>query len=185
MRPNALKYGTFIGSCLLIKTLVTQWGWVTHICVNKLTIIGAYNGLSPGRHQAIICTWTNAGICLIRPLGTNFGEILSKIRVFSFKKMHLKMSSAKWRQFFLGLNVLVNNTAQHSSGLSSNIYTNFIVLWLYTVTVVYFWPTLDTWPDEMLKRFVNPYNETPNYATMKTLESGVVTRRSNITSYCI
>ena len=30
-----------------------------HICVSKLTIIGSDNGLSPGRHQAII--WTNAG----------------------------------------------------------------------------------------------------------------------------
>ena len=54
--------------------------------------------------QAII--WTNAGILLIRTLGTNFSEILSEIHAFSFKKMHLKMSSAKWRPFCLGLNVL-------------------------------------------------------------------------------
>ena len=47
--------------------------------------------LSPGRRQAII--WTNAGILLIRTLGTNFSEILSEIHVFSFKKMHLQMSS--------------------------------------------------------------------------------------------
>ena len=46
---------------------------MTHICVVKLTIIGSDNGLSPGRHQAII--WTNAGILLIEPLGTNFSEI--------------------------------------------------------------------------------------------------------------
>ena len=37
-------------------------------------IIGSDNGLSPNRHQAI--TWTNAGILLIGPLGTNFNEIL-------------------------------------------------------------------------------------------------------------
>ena len=54
-----------------------------------------------GRHQAII--WTNAGILLIRRLGTNFSEILSEIHTFSLKKMSLKMSSAKWRQFCLGL----------------------------------------------------------------------------------
>ena len=77
---------------------------MTHICVSKLTIIGSDNGLSPGRRQAII--WTNAGILLIRTLGTNFSEILSGIHVFSFKKMHFKMSSAKWRPFCLGLNVL-------------------------------------------------------------------------------
>ena len=82
----------------------THWGRVTHICVIKLTIIGSDNGLSPGRRQTII--WTNAGILLIGPLGTNFSEILIKILVFSFKKMHLKMSSGKWRPSCLGLNVL-------------------------------------------------------------------------------
>ena len=50
--------------------VLTQWGRMTHICVSKLTIIGSDNGLSPGRCQAII--WTNAGLLLIRPLGTNF-----------------------------------------------------------------------------------------------------------------
>ena len=83
---------------------LTHWGRVTHICVGKLTIIGSDNGLSPGRRQAII--WTNAGIMLIEPLGTNFSEILIGIQIFSFKKMCLKMSSAKWRPFCLGLNVL-------------------------------------------------------------------------------
>ena len=42
---------------------------------------------------------------LIRTLGTNFSEILNEIRTFSFKKMHLKTSSAKWLPFCLGLNV--------------------------------------------------------------------------------
>ena len=83
---------------------LTHWGRVTHICVSKLTIIGSDNGLSPGRPQAII--WTNVWILLIRTLGTNFSEILSEIHTFSFKKMHLKMSSGKWRPFCLGLNVL-------------------------------------------------------------------------------
>ena len=80
------------------------WGRVTHICVCNLTNIGSDNGLLPVRRQAII--WTNAGILLIGPLGTNFSEILSEIRSFLFKKTHLKMSSAKWRPFCLGLNVL-------------------------------------------------------------------------------
>ena len=64
---------------------------MTHICVI-------------GRSQAIIST--SAGILLIRSLGTNFRAILSKIPIFSSKKMHLKMSSAKWWQFYLGFNVL-------------------------------------------------------------------------------
>ena len=77
---------------------------MTHICVGNLIILGSDNGLSPGRRQAII--WTNAGILLIGPFGTNFSEILIGIQTFSFKKIHLKMSSAKWRPFCLGLNVL-------------------------------------------------------------------------------
>ena len=75
---------------------------LTHICVNKLTIIGSDHGLSHGRRQAII--WTR--ILLIRTLETNFSEILSEIHSFSFKKMYLKMSSAKWRLFRLCLNAL-------------------------------------------------------------------------------
>ena len=55
----------------------THWGRVTHICVGNLTIIGSDNGLSPDLRQAII--WTNSGILLIGPLGTNFSEILIEI----------------------------------------------------------------------------------------------------------
>ena len=88
----------------LNTVILTHWGRVTHICVSKLTIIGSYNGLAPGRRQTII--WTNAGILLIGPMGTNFSETLIRIQKFSFKKMHLKMSSGKWRPSCLGLNVL-------------------------------------------------------------------------------
>ena len=84
---------------------LTHWGRMMHICIIKLTIIGSYNGLSPGWRQAII--WANDGILLVGTLGTNFGEILSEIHTFSFKKMHLNMSSAKKRHFCLGLNVLM------------------------------------------------------------------------------
>ena len=83
---------------------------MTHICVSKLTIIVSDNGLSPDRRQVII--WTNAGILLIGPLGTNFNEILIEIHIISFKKMHLRMSSAKWRPFCLGLNVLIQRLHQ-------------------------------------------------------------------------
>ena len=86
---------------------------MTNICVSKLNIIGSDNGFSPGRHQAII--WTNAGILLIDPLGANLSEILSEIHTFSFKKMHLKMSSGKWRPFCLGLNVLIGTNEALSS----------------------------------------------------------------------
>ena len=83
---------------------LTHWGWVTLICVSKITIIGSDNGLSPGRRQAII--WTSVGILLIGPLGTNFSEILIEIYTFSFKKRHLEMSPGKWQPFCLGRNEL-------------------------------------------------------------------------------
>ena len=44
---------------------------------------------------------------LIGPLGTKFSEMLVEIHTFSIKKIHLKMSSEKWRPFCLGLNVLI------------------------------------------------------------------------------
>ena len=103
---------------------LTHWGRVTQIYIVNLTIIGSDNGLSPGRRQAII--WTNAVILLIGPLGTNFSEILIGIQTFSFKKMHLKMSSAKWRPFCLGLNVFswwLNQKKQ-----------NFYIQFVYCIT---------------------------------------------------
>ena len=87
-----------------ILFILTHWGRVTHICVSNPTIIDSDNGLLPSRHQAII--WTNAGILLIWPLGTNFSEILIEIHIFSFMKVHLKWLSGKWRSFCPGLNVL-------------------------------------------------------------------------------
>ena len=82
-----------------------HWGWVVHICVGNQAIIGSDNGLLPGQCQAII--WTNAGILLTGPLGTNFSEILMEILAFSFIKIHLKVSSVKWQPFCLGLNGLM------------------------------------------------------------------------------
>ena len=85
---------------------LTHWSRVTHICVSKLTIIGSDNGLSPDLRQAII--WTNVGILLIGPLGTHFSEISIEILTVPFKKMCLKLSSAKRRPFCLGLIVLTS-----------------------------------------------------------------------------
>ena len=104
-RAASLHSGTVLIILMFVFSMsLTHWGRVTHICVGNLTIIGSDNGLSPGRRQAII--WNNAGLLLIEPLGTNFSEISIGVQTFSFKKMHLNMSSAKWRPFCLSLNVL-------------------------------------------------------------------------------
>ena len=64
-----------------------------HICIGNLTIIGSHNGLLLGQRHAII--WTNAGILLLRPLGTNLREILIKTYIFiqenAFENVILKM----------------------------------------------------------------------------------------------
>ena len=86
---------------MLALLIEAEWHKYTSV---KHTINDAVNGLSLGQRQAII--WFNAGILLIGPLETNFGEILIEIYIFSFKKMHLKMSSGDWRPFCLSFNVL-------------------------------------------------------------------------------
>ena len=101
---------------------------MTHICVSKLTIIGSDNGLSPGRRQPII--WTNAGILLIGPLGTNLGKILIRIQTFSLKKLHLKMSSAKWRRSCFGPNVLNPRPTWLFSSISIDLRCS---LWLFQI----------------------------------------------------
>ena len=122
---------------------LTHWGRVTHICVSKLTIIDADNGLSPGRRQAII--WTNAGILLIGPFGTNFSDILSKIHIFSFTKMYLKTTSAKWRPFRLGLSVLTGillfsgTNATRVNTPVDFIYTLIKFWWHYADRVPMYW----------------------------------------------
>ena len=98
------------------RCCLTHWGRVTHVWVGNITIIGSDNGLSPGRRQAII--WTNVGILLIGTLGTNFSEMLIEILTFLFKKIHLKMSSGKWRPFCLGLKVLLLVSCKLSSTIS-------------------------------------------------------------------
>ena len=68
--------------------ILTHWGRETHTYVGKLLIIGSDNDLSPARRQAII--WTNDGILLIGPLGTNFNDTLIEINTFSFIKNKFK-----------------------------------------------------------------------------------------------
>ena len=112
--------------------VLTHWGLVTQ-WVSKLIVIGSDNGLSPRKCKAII--WINARMLLIQP----FREILIEIRIFSLKKMHLKMSSAKCRPFCLGLNVLIKcfsrGTKRSPSDTCLTVHNGFCqdrcgILWL-------------------------------------------------------
>ena len=80
-----------------IFLVLTHLPLVPYICIIELSSIGSGNGSLPVRRQAI--TWTTADLLSIGHLKTNFSEIQIKIRNFSFMKMHLKMSSAKWQPF--------------------------------------------------------------------------------------
>ena len=96
--------------------------------------IGLDNGLSPIRRQAII--WTNAGILLIEPLGRKSSEILIKIKKFSFKKIHLKIPSAKWQPFPFcpgGGGVISHVTADvvHASAAQWRTYLH-VISWSYS-----------------------------------------------------
>ena len=102
------------------KMQLTQWGWETHICVTKLTIMGPDNGFLPDWCQAII--WTNAGILLIGPLGTNFSEISIKIHtVFFFSRKCIWKVVWNMAAIFLGLNVLK--------------WTPLMLMWIWHLTV--------------------------------------------------
>ena len=117
----------FTDACQSFK-LSIHWDQVTSICVSNLTIIGSENGLSPGRRRVII--WTNAGILLIGPFGTNFSEILIEIQTFPFKNMSLKMSSAKWWSFCLGLKCAKKTRNQYlTSSTLTEIWTEAV--WLF------------------------------------------------------
>ena len=106
---------------------LNHWGRVTHIFANKITTIGTDDCLSPFRRQDIV--WINAWIELIGFLETNFGEILIRIQTFSFKKMHFKMSSAKWRPFCHCLHFALIHTQSlphpHSTSPSSSLNLSY------------------------------------------------------------
>ena len=83
---------------------LTYNGRLTHICVNETIFIGPDNSLSYGPRQAII--WTNVwNIVNCTPRNRRQWNINQNSYIL-LKKMHLKMSSAKWRQICLGLKVL-------------------------------------------------------------------------------
>ena len=126
-----------------------------HICIGKLTITGTDNGLLPDWHKAII--WTNDGILLIGPWEQT--EILIEIHIFSFKKMHFKMSSGKWEPFCLSLLKVswlhifnINSVENSSSSHALIIHQNMQV-------------TLSGWVRTMMFCTVHQESKTPEGLT--------------------
>ena len=73
-----IQYASIPPSCSGVELIVAEWR--IYASPNQATM-GSDYGLWPGRCQAII--WTNAGILLIWPLGTNFSESAIEIHTFN------------------------------------------------------------------------------------------------------
>ena len=67
--------------------------------VSQLTHLDLVMHICKCQGQAI--TWTNDDLLSFKPSESNFSEIWIKILLYSFKRMHLKMSSSKWQPFFI------------------------------------------------------------------------------------
>ena len=90
--------------------------------------------MAPNRHQAIIKII--AGLLSIEPLGTNCSEILINIQNFSVTKMHMKLSSAKRRQFCPGGDELI--PGKHTNRVIPGIWSNSRTL-VSILTLNAFW----------------------------------------------
>ena len=84
-----------------LNVWLTHWCRVTHICVDKLTIIGSDMACRLDSTKPL-----SEPVLEYCQLETNFSEISIGIQTFSFKKVHLKMSTW-WRPFCIGLKVLM------------------------------------------------------------------------------
>ena len=103
-----------------------HWGRVTHLRIGKLITMGWDNGLTPGRHQAIVST--NAGMLLTEPLGTNFSEILSEIHAFHSRKCIRKCRLRNGGHFVSAsmFPSLQQNHMTHSA-VSKQLYSKYAV----------------------------------------------------------
>ena len=128
-----LNSGAQMWPMVWIYQIVT--GVTSVVGVPSTHLVASDNGLSPGWRQAFI--WNNGGILSIGLLGTNFSEILIEILTFSFKKMSLKVSSAKWRPFCLGFNEFVIYwTSIRTESASSRYFLSSTVLEIRNETIL-------------------------------------------------
>ena len=112
----------------------------------KIIYLKSHSNLpGPIRRQAII--QTNAWLLSIGPSGTKFSETLIKIQNFSFTKIDLKISSAKWRPFCSGGDELKESIG-HLGGIppqrASNVELCFfaMVLTWTNVELLAIWDTV-------------------------------------------
>ena len=106
---------------------IANWGeWSCRLQWGFMVIV--LNVLSLGVMYAV-----NAWLLSIGPLGTILSEILIKIQNFSFTKMHVKITSAKWRRLYPGgdalavtkkeVNPIIEKTSNTGRGWGSLNFT--------------------------------------------------------------
>ena len=105
---NIFPIFLFLEPGFVYEKFLWIYSWVCQLC-NRLSI-GLDNGVSPIRRQAIIKT--DARLLSIVPLATNFSELLIETQIFSFTKMLLEISFAKWRPFCPGGDELNSHSIQ-------------------------------------------------------------------------
>ena len=86
----------------------------------------------------------NARLLSIGPLGIKFSTILLKMQNFSFTKMHLKLSSAKWRPFCPRGDELIGLGNKAEWKLDQNItipiQENWFEIVLCKMAIIFSWP---------------------------------------------
>ena len=119
------SWGYYIGARLLCSNILQHsWKSVAIRLINPPPPSAAYmrQWIGSALVQIKACRLFGAkplskavlGYCKMEHLGSNFCENLIKIWNISFMKMHLKISSAKWRSFCLGGELKRKATASHS-----------------------------------------------------------------------
>ena len=105
-----------VTKCMLSNTVInyqTQWGQVTHIWGSQLDrhlveiMACCLFGTSPWSEPVLNC-------CHLDPKEHIFYGISFTYQTCSINKMHLKMLSAKWWSFSVGLNVLDSTCPCHT-----------------------------------------------------------------------
>ena len=105
-------------------TVLTHWGWVTHICISKLTIISSDNGLWPDLRQTII--WTNDAMLLIRSSDNDVPASGKQVRCIPWVQMGTfnKEIGFLCGLIFFALNIFGGEYLQSSLHLMLQIWWN-------------------------------------------------------------
>ena len=121
---------------------LTPWGWATYICDGDLCI-GWDNGADIHLYVDLLS---------VGPMGTNFDRFLIKIRFVGIwlQNMHLKMSSAKCRPFYLvGFMLKQILWWQHLSWLNGSptlhsCISSIVIRTRHIVFTIVSWPNPET-----------------------------------------